>query len=527
LDFLFLFGGEVMNKTAFRKTIEKTLADLGSQNQLKMAFEKQGKMVGKSISEGGDVDVLYSPKGEVMYIDFTESINSKIDKIKKNLEVLYNGEKLSGSSSKSYRLKLSNYKNAPKAERDVLNFRILRSGSRTPTAIQERGSAFILSVALKTNSAYQGIDLGKNHIALEKNKYVYDGLKDIFTPAYEDRLKDWTYTYYQQQDKFLEKYKDSRWSEFEYGNNSFVKFFEDHVKNLYVTFGSSNPDRPPKTLQKYEQWNPSDIYAAFKMPTIKKELDDIIKGKENTKGINLFRLNQYLIKLLKDKRLVGISLKKIKEGDDAELVLRNINDESYMDAKVETKQYKMSDINFDIDGIHDVKRKTVSTYIKFGDGYQIDVKGSSSKFNNLAFGTLIKAKSAAQGGNAPINLVIRLMQKNGSDIKFTNDNSKYPRTDYEFNAPITSMYTTKDYEKWFNVVKNYFENKTVKYSDFQMYISGLYEDGYGAIAQSKLMQLHFYYDSLKTNKLGVDYWLKILYLGMKVGKIFAPHAKIY
>ena len=119
------------------------------------------------------------------------------------------------------------------------------------------------------------------------------------------------------------------------------------------------------------------------------------------------------------------------------------------------------------------------------------------------------------------------MQKNGSDIKFTNDNSKYPRTDYEFNAPITSMYTTKDYEKWFNVVKNYFENKTVKYSDFQIYISGLYEDGYGAIAQSKLMQLHFYYDSLKTNKLGVDYWLKILYLGMKVGKIFAPHAKIY
>ena len=77
---------------------------------------------------------------------------------------------------------------------------------------------------------------------------------------------------------------------------------------------------------------------------------------------------------------------------------------------------KRSSINFDIDGIHDVKRKTESTYIKFGDGYQIDVKGSSSKFNNLAFGTLIKAKSAAQGGNAPINLVIRLMQKNGMII---------------------------------------------------------------------------------------------------------------
>ena len=45
-------------KTDFRKTVEKTLSDLGSQKQLKMAFEKDGKMVGTSISEGGDVDVL-------------------------------------------------------------------------------------------------------------------------------------------------------------------------------------------------------------------------------------------------------------------------------------------------------------------------------------------------------------------------------------------------------------------------------------------------------------------------------------
>ena len=112
--------------------------------------------------------------------------------------------------------------------------------------------------------------MGKNHIALEKNKYVFDGLKKIFTPAYEERVKDWTYTYYQQQQKFLEKYKDSRWSEFEYGNNSFAKFFEEHIKNIYVTFGSSNPDKQAKTLGKYEQWNPSDIYAAYNMSVNKK-----------------------------------------------------------------------------------------------------------------------------------------------------------------------------------------------------------------------------------------------------------------
>ena len=100
-----------MEKSIFRQTVEEELSNLGSKNQLKMAFEKKGKMVGTSISEGGDVDVLYSPKGEVMYIDFTESISAKMDTIKKSLEALYNGEKLSGSSSKSYRLKLSKYKN--------------------------------------------------------------------------------------------------------------------------------------------------------------------------------------------------------------------------------------------------------------------------------------------------------------------------------------------------------------------------------------------------------------------------------
>ena len=317
----------------------------------------------------------------------------------------------------------------------------------------------------------------------------------------------------------MDEFKGTKWSEFVYGNQSFVKFFEGYIKNIYLQFD------PPKQFQKYEQWNPADIYAAYDMPKIKSELDELFKGEENQKGVNLFRLNNYLINLLKEKKLVGISLKKIKKPDNAELVLRNIDDQSYLDPKVETKQYKMKDINFVIDGIHDRSKKTVSTYIKFGEGYQVDVKGSSSKFNNLAFGTLIKAKSAAQGGNAPIELVIGLMKKNGSDIKFKNDNTQYPTTIDEFFSP-NAKYSTKDYQKWFTSLKKYF-TASAKYVDFEDYITKLYQDNDGPIAQSKLMQLHFYYDSLKTNKLGVDYWLKILYLGMKVGKRFAPHAKIY
>ena len=46
-------------------------------------------------------------------------------------------------------------------------------------------------------------------------------------------------------------------------------------------------------------------------------------------------------------------------------------------------------------------------------------------------------------------------------------------------------------------------------------------------AQTKLMQLHFYYDTLSNFSRNEKFWLRMLYLGMKVGDRFAAHAKIY
>ena len=62
---------------------------------------------------------------------------------------------------------------------------------------------------------------------------------------------------------------------------------------------------------------------------------------------------------------------------------------------------------------------------------------------------------------------------------------------------------------------------------FEQYISKLYLKKRGPAAQTKLMTLHFFHDSLKYHSDDKNFWLRILYLGMKVGKIFAPHAKIY
>ena len=48
-----------------------------------------------------------------------------------------------------------------------------------------------------------------------------------------------------------------------------------------------------------------------------------------------------------------------------------------------------------------------------------------------------------------------------------------------------------------------------------------------AVAQSKLMQLHFFSDVLSgsINK-PEEFWTDLLYLSLKVGKRFAPHGKL-
>ena len=59
-------------ETTFRKTVKAGIEKLGEQQSLKIGVENINtkKMEGKSISEGGDVDILYSPAGEVIYVDF-------------------------------------------------------------------------------------------------------------------------------------------------------------------------------------------------------------------------------------------------------------------------------------------------------------------------------------------------------------------------------------------------------------------------------------------------------------------------
>ena len=473
-----------------------------------------------------DASIKFSPKEKVTYVDYLVSKKSKVEKLIADLDEFF-GVNYIPNQKRSPLPKLvgktTRIKVGEKPPKSIVNFRSYTKSGKLPTEIQEWGSTFIFEMVLRKNK-----DFSKSKEDILNDEDTYNTLRNKIFYNYQDKLDNWIYTYWKQQQQFLAKYKSPNWDEFMYNNDSFVEFFSKYItdKNTGI-YTAVTKTGEKKRIKKYTEWNPADIYAAKNMKGIKEELDIIFRTeKKKVKGAPLSRLNNYLIDLLNKKELVGISLKQIKDNAPAVLELRNTKT-TYKDPHIEDKNFKMNDIKFKIDNVH--LGSTVSTYIKFGTSFGIDVRSSSSGFENLVFATQISG-AAAQGGNAPVAFVNELMrEKNANQINFINDHNQYPETALEF-VSKTSTYSIKDYLMWFKFVKKYFTNPPTE-KKFIEHISDLYRKGKvsgGApAAQTKLMMLHFFYDTLRFHDKNKEFWLTMLYLGMKVGERYAPHAKIY
>ena len=374
------------------------------------------------------------------------------------------------------------------------------------TEVQEKGTTIVLNQVLRNNKTFDK----KEDIMADKDTLTK--LRDVFKGYDDDRIEDWTHSYYEQQKEFLKKFKSSQWDEFKYDNQTFVKFFETHIKNKIV----ANNLKPLDLVKKYTEWNPADIWAVYQMNKVKEEIDKNITPKTS----NVAELNNLLINLFKDRKLIGLSLKKIAPKQSANLKFVNITPSNMKIAEIE--KYKMDDIEFVVDNIF--QGEAIATTVKFDNGtFKIDIghAGSRSQAGNLNFNTAIKATPGARGGQAPIAMVLKLLKSNGTNITFVNNHNEYPTTSEQF------IKKSSTFEKYYKVVKPYFK-KTQKYNQFEEHISNLYNEGNKGIyiAQTKLMMLHFFHDALKNNAKNPEFWTDILYLGMKVGDGFAPHAKI-
>ena len=377
-----------------------------------------------------------------------------------------------------------------------------------PTPIQEEGSTIIFNQVLVGNKDFKDEEsiLGDP----DTNKLLEECFKQ--KGNWTSRLEDWTWTYWQQQHELFEEYKNPNWSPFVYGKDKqdFVSFFTGliaEVKDNGVKVG------------RYETWNPSDVWAAYKMDKVKEDIDEAMK-----EGKTLSELNTTLIRLFKEKRLVGISLKKVLYGQKANLKLVNIDTSTMKLGQVDA--YGMPQIKLQIGNIFE--GDAVTTYIKFGsdNDFAININSpSKNKGSNLTFNTHIKKTPAAQGGQAPLAEVEKLLHGKGSRATFINKWQDFPlECD---NKQKTGFWDkTDEWEKKYNVVSSFYQGPSPIYEKWKEFITKLYADGKTFIAVSKLMHLSFFYDAIDNFGRKPEFWTDLLYAGMKVGKRYAPHAKI-
>ncbi len=377
-----------------------------------------------------------------------------------------------------------------------------------PTPIQEEGSTIIFNQVLDGNKDFKD----------EESILADDDTRKLLETCFKQkggwisRLEDWTWTYWQQQSELFKKYQNPDWSPFVYGkdNQDFVTFFTGLIKEV-KTNGVS--------VGSYPTWNPSDVWAAYKVDKVKEEIEDAMK-----EGNTLGELNGTLIRLFKEEKLVGISLKKVLYGQDANLKLVNIDTATMRLGEVDA--YGMSQIKLQIGAIFE--GETVTTYIKFGtdNAFAININSpSKTKGSNLTFNTHIKKTPAAQGGQAPVAEVEKLLKAKSSKATYVNNWQDFPlECD---NKQKTGFWDkTDEWEKKYNVVSTFYQGPSPTYEKWKEFITKLYADGKTFIAVSKLMHLSFFYDAIDNFGRNPEFWTDLLYAGMKVGKRYAPHAKI-
>lgn len=389
----------------------------------------------------------------------------------------------------------------------VLKLKVEQGGvaGPVPTAIQEAGSAFILTQVLKNNKKFASAADIMNDNDTKK------GLEKIFKAPYDKSVNEWIHSYFEHQKAFFKKFQPAQWDVFEHGGQDLMEFVKEQCQIVKEVTASGKL----KDVGKYETWNPADIWAVKDKSQVKKQIDDAIQ-KDGT--ATLKELNNVLLNLMKDNKLIGLSLKKIDPKEKANFVYVNKDPKKIEFAQVE--EVKMSDITIEIKTEETVDGMSQGGYVLFGK-YTINViRTPGSGFSNLKYESVIKG-SGGRGGAAPVDLVATMLKSKIPGHTYVNRHQDYPETADDFKDD------KRNYERMYNSLKTNI-NGTKNYAEFRSRILKMYRSDNSksrAVAQSKLMQLHFFSDVL-SNKKDAEFWTDLLYLSLKVGKRFAPHGKL-
>ena len=510
------------------KQIETYLKGLGRMDSKKKILFQRVLFDIKTTKTGVEI-ILDSPDTEVLLKNFkSEMIKTLMGAFKGSI---LKEEKLVPRIGRVLRLKYvdkgSKYidfdvNEYPRYEKD--------SGGGTLNAkISEPATRLILNAALETKGK---IFKTQEDIFVDD---VYKDLENLFGKSMGHKLDGWIYTFLMQNKIFFQQYGRITWAKFkhkDYKNEKDMQvFFNKHLEKLEESPGVQN-------TRNYEQWNPADIWAVKRSEqgTLEKEITEVNK---NPNANNLMKLNSHLIKLMENKELVGISLKKIDPGGGSFKIFNVDSSRALTNLKAwkPLTTFEMNDIRLELRNVFENnpgnqgRGKAATNYIYYG-GNKFKISVSRNSYGALIFKTQIPSEKGAQGGNSVISAVLKALNHGASGVTFRNRWQDYPRTTDEF-AKIAENPKSKEYQlykKWFNSVYKHSKNDYKQKITFDNYLNNLIE-AYESLPKSgiaKLGLLNFWYDALKNHDKDPEFWTDLLYFGLKITAKgdFGPHVKI-
>lgn len=387
-----------------------------------------------------------------------------------------------------------------------------QSYNNNPTSTQqEKGSIWIFNKVLKNKDS----KIKFSTIRDIKTHPDYDELKKVFGGEVPN---DWLESYLKQQKKMFEIYASPEWDEFKYsGSNSFMDYIKDKVKSLGI--------------KKYADWTPADIWMVKNQKLIEEEINNELSKNGSIPTQTISELNDILRRLFKEKKVVGVSLKKIsgREAKFEQVNIRIPTDDRTLRRQKNSYNVPKSKIKILLDLSYSVLKKSFGTQdltVKLGNNYKFQIKnlsGNDRSFDNLKFEGTFIGSSSARGGKAPTEMVVELMKNNG--FIFKNDHNNHPKNLEQFEK------NKEKYLKMFNKIKRFATTNIANDTEFVLNFSRMFSSDKKniIIANSKLMQLEFISKVLEITPSSKyeEFWTDMFWISIRKGKNFGPHGKLY
>jgi len=387
--------------------------------------------------------------------------------------------------------------------------KFLKSGKKTAkadgasTRLQEIGSAWIIKCALKKNANFNKWEDIVKYSVSPGIKIDGKAYKTIYE-CYPNIQEDWIKGYYAQQAKILSEFKKSDFNEFN-REGGFMKYISDTVKEK---FGISQKDN----------WNPADIWAIKgTTDSVKNIIEQTIDGNGSQ---TIIELNAVLRKMFHQRKVVGISLKKVS-GGQADWQEYNVKE---LGLDEETYNYKtlkpLCNLNYNNGWASQDSRVVVEGN---NASYDFQIKGNDTKkVSNLKFEPTESGAASARMGKAPVAMVQMLVKDNKGKLDFKNQHKEYPKDVDTF---------VKEEKEWRSIFKKVDKFSDTKGVDEETFVNNmkaaLKNDPFG-LATSKLMQMKFIamLSGMKVKNRN-EFMTDMVFLAAKKGKRFGPFGKLY